>query len=346
MPRRLHRRLSVLALSVVATVALSACSSASPGGAGDEDADALVIYNAQHEKLTEEWADAFTEETGIAVVLRNGGDSELGNQLVAEGDASTADVFLTENSPAMSLVENAGLLAPVDSATLQTVPEAYRPASGDWTGIAARSTVLVYNPSLIDEADLPASLMDLQDPEWKGRWGAAPSGADFQAIISAMLQTQGSEATATWLDAMNANAEIYNNNIATMKAVNAGDVPVGVIYHYYWYRDQDGTKENSGNTELHYFGNQDPGAFVSVSGGAVLKNATHPEEAQKFLAFLTRTEGQRILGEGYSFEYPVASDVPANPALPALDTLDAPAIDPSTLNGPDVIQLMIDAGLL
>ncbi|MEJ1090609.1 iron ABC transporter substrate-binding protein [Microbacterium istanbulense] len=346
MPRRLHRRLSALALSVVATVALSACSSASPGGAGDEDADALVIYNAQHEKLTEEWADAFTEETGIAVVLRNGGDSELGNQLVAEGDASTADVFLTENSPAMSLVENAGLLAPVDSATLQTVPEAYRPASGDWTGIAARSTVLVYNPSLIDEADLPASLMDLQDPEWKGRWGAAPSGADFQAIISAMLQTQGSEATATWLDAMDANAEIYNNNIATMKAVNAGDVPVGVIYHYYWYRDQDGTKENSGNTELHYFGNQDPGAFVSVSGGAVLKNAAHPEEAQKFLAFLTGTEGQRILGEGYSFEYPVASDVPANPALPALDTLDAPAIDPSTLNGPDVIQLMIDAGLL
>ncbi len=346
MPRRLPRRLSVLALSVVATVALSACSPASPGSAGDEDADALVIYNAQHEKLTEEWADAFTEETGIAVVLRNGGDSELGNQLVAEGDASTADVFLTENSPAMSLVENAGLLAPVDSATLQTVPEAYRPASGDWTGIAARSTVLVYNPSLIDEADLPASLMDLQDPEWKGRWGAAPSGADFQAIISAMLQTQGSEATATWLDAMDANAEIYNNNIATMKAVNAGDVPVGVIYHYYWYRDQDGTKENSGNTELHYFGNQDPGAFVSVSGGAVLKNAAHPEEAQKFLAFLTGTEGQRILGEGYSFEYPVASDVPANPALPALDTLDAPAIDPSTLNGPDVIQLMIDAGLL
>ena len=346
MPRRLQRRLSVLALSAVAAVTLSACSSATPSGEGEENKDALVIYNAQHEKLTEEWADAFTEETGIDVVLRNGGDSELGNQLVSEGDASTADVFLTENSPAMSLVENAGLLAPVDAATLETVPAQYRPESGDWTGIAARSTVLVYNPSLIDEADLPASLMDLQDPKWKGRWGGAPSGADFQAIVSAILQTQGEEATAAWLDAMHENAEIYNHNIATMKAVNAGEVPVGVIYHYYWYRDQDGTKENSGNTKLHYFGNEDPGAFVSVSGGAVLKNALHPEEAQKFLAFLTGTAGQEILGEGYSFEYPVASGVPANPALPALDTLDAPVIDPSTLNGPDVIQLMIDAGLL
>ena len=79
---------------------------------------------------------------------------------------------------------------------------------------------------------------------------------------------------------------------------------------------------------------------------AAVGSPAEKAEAQKFLAFLTRTEGQRILGEGYSFEYPVASDVPANPALPALDTLDAPAIDPSTLNGPDVIQLMIDAGLL
>ena len=104
---------------------------------------------------------AFTEETGIEVVLRNGNDSELGNQLVEEGDASRADVFLTENSPAISLVENAGLLAPVDQATLDLVPEQYRPSSGLWTGIAARSTVFVYNPELLDESELPVSLMDL-----------------------------------------------------------------------------------------------------------------------------------------------------------------------------------------
>lgn len=340
MPRRLRRALP--ALIVTAALALTACG---PTASTSSD-DALVVYNAQHERLTEEWADAFTEETGIDVVLRNGGDSELGNQLVSEGDASAADVFLTENSPAMSLVENAGLLAPVEDETLEKVPADFRPTSGDWIGIAARSTVLVYNPSMIDEADLPASLMDLQKPEWKGRWGAAPSGADFQAIVSAVLQTQGSEATMQWLDAMDANAEIYTNNIATMKAVNAGEVPVGVIYHYYWYRDQDATKENSANTKLHYFGRQDPGAFVSISGGAVLKNAKHPEQAQKFLAFLAGTTGQKILGDGYSFEYPVASGAAANPALPALDTLDAPRIDPSTLNGRDVIQLMINAGLL
>lgn len=326
----------------IGSLLLTGCSS----GGGGVPEDALVIYNAQHEQLTEEWVEAFTAETGIEVVLRNGGDSELANQLVAEGDASRADVFLTENSPAMTLVENEGLFAPVDEATLAAVPAQFRPSTGAWTGIAARTTVLVYNPSMIAEADLPASLIELQEPEWKGRWGAAPGGADFQAIVSAVLETQGEDGARAWLEGMQQNATIYRNNIATMKAVNAGEVPVGVIYHYYWYRDQDKTAENSGNTELHYFGNQDPGAFVSISGGGVLKSSTHPEQAQQFLAWLTGEQGQTILGEGYSFEYPVSDEVPARAPLPALDSLDAPVIDPSALNGPKVIDLMTEAGLL
>ncbi|PZF80071.1 iron ABC transporter substrate-binding protein [Jiangella anatolica] len=346
MTRRRSR--AVLAAGLAASVlGLTACSDdaeTDPVAAASDDT--LVVYNAQHEQLTEEWAEAFTEETGIEVVLRNGNDSELGNQLVQEGDDSRADVFLTENSPAISLVENAGLLAPVDQATLDQVPEQYRPASGLWTGIAARSTVFVYNPDELTEAELPASIMDLADPSWQGRWGGAPGGADFQAIVSAILDLEGPDATSAWLDGMKDNATVYQNNIATMKAVNAGEVPGGIIYHYYWFRDQDGTKENSGNTELHFFGNQDPGAFVSVSGGGVLASSENQDAAQQFLAFLTGTTGQEILGTGYSMEYPVASGVAANPALPALDSLQAPAVDPSNLNSVEVTDLMTDAGLL
>ena len=110
-------------------------------------------------------------KTGVKVTLRNGDDSELGNLLVQEGAASPADVFLTENSPAMALVEEAGLFAPVDQATLDQVPAAYRPSTGAWTGIAARTTVFAYNPTLIPAADLPASLLDLQDAGVEGPLG-------------------------------------------------------------------------------------------------------------------------------------------------------------------------------
>jgi len=304
------------------------------------------VYNAQHESLTQAWVDAFTAKTGVKVTLRNGDDSELGNLLVQEGAASPADVFLTENSPAMALVENAGLFAPVAQATLDQVPAAYRPSTGAWTGIAARTTVFAYNPTLVPAPDLPASLLDLQDPAWKGRWAASPSGADFQAIVSGLLALKGKPATEAWLAGMKTNATAYQGNTTVMKAVNAGEIPAGVIYHYYWFGDQAKTGENSKNVTLHYFKNEDPGAFVSVSGGGVLKSSKNAAAAQALLEFITDTEGQTILQTGTSFEYAIASGVAANKELVPLDQLDAPVIDPSKLDSKEVTDLMTQAGIL
>jgi iron(III) transport system substrate-binding protein len=337
--RRRWSRIAALVSVLAVVLGATACS-------GSEDKNELLIYNAQHESLTKEWIDAFTKETGIKVTYRQGGDTELGNQLIAEGDASPADVFLTENSPAMAAVERAGLFADLDGETFKQVPPQFRPASGKWTGVAARTTVFVYNTAKLKRNRLPKSLLDLQQPEWKGRWGAPPAKADFQAIVAALLQLRGEPATAQWLAAMKANAVIYNDNIATLKAVNAGEVDGGVIYHYYWFRDQAETKEMSGNTALHYFKNGDPGAFVSISGGGVLKSSKRQKEAQQFIRFVTGKTGQEVLQKGDSFEYPVAIDVRANPALVPLVRLQAPLVDPSTLDAQKVTDLMTKAGLL
>ena len=327
-------------LSVIAVVAsATACSS-------DDQGDELLIYNAQHESLTKEWIDAFTKETGIKVTYRQGGDTELGNQLIAEGDSSPADVFLTENSPAMAAVEDAGLFADVDAATVEQVPAEYRPSTNKWTGVAARTTVFAYNTQKLQLGQLPKSIMDLQQPEWKGRWGAPPPKPDFQAIVAAMLQLTGEQATSAWLTAMKTNAVLLQDNIATLRAVNDGEIDGGIIYHYYWFRDQAKTKEISANTALHYFRNEDPGAFISISGGGVLESSKKKDQAQQFLKFVTSKAGQEVLEKGTSFEYPVASGVPANPALPALDTLQAPKVDPSTLDAAKVTDLMTKAGLL
>src|SRR6187401_2249508 len=126
---RWRRRVAVVLSAVAVAAGMVACSS--------EGSDELLIYNAQHESLTKEWIDAFTKETGIKVTYRQGGDTELGNQLIAEGSSSPADVFLTENSPAMAAVERAGLFADLDADTLNQVPAQYRPSTGKWTGVAA-----------------------------------------------------------------------------------------------------------------------------------------------------------------------------------------------------------------
>ncbi len=341
---------TALAAATATLLALSACSGAPSGTNGGSTAgasgDGIVVYNAQHENLTGAWVDAFTKETGIKVTLRNGDDLEMSNQLSEEGKNSPADVFLTENSPAMVRIASAGLLAPVDQATLSQVPAQYRPSTGDWTGIAARSTVLAYNKTKLSADQLPKSLMDLADPSWKGRIGASTGGADFQAIVSAMLALKGEDATQKWLEAAKTNFKSYKDDTPVLAAVNAGEVDAGVLYHYYSFVDQAQTGENSKNVDLHYFKNQDPGAFVSVSGGAVLASSKKQAQAQQFLKFVTGKAGQQVLQNGDSFEYTVGSDVPANSKLVPLKDLQAPSVDPAKLNSEKVTELMTKVGLL
>jgi iron(III) transport system substrate-binding protein len=306
----------------------------------------LTLYNAQHEDLVTAMVTGFTQSSGIKVDIRSGKDFELANQIVQEGGSSPADVFVTENSPAMQVVQDKGLFAPVDKTTLAQVPPQFAPSTADWVGVAARATVLVYNPSMISAEQLPKSIMNLSESDWKDRVGVAATGADFQAIVSAVLAIEGTDATADWLKGLKSNARIYSGNGAVMKAVNTGEIPAGVIYHYYWYKDRAESGANSSNTELYFFPDQDPGGFVSVSGLGALKSSKHPREAQMLLQYMTGAAGQKVLADSTALEYTVNSSVPANPKLKPLSELSPPNVDTAKLNGPQVIQLMQDAGLL
>jgi iron(III) transport system substrate-binding protein len=306
----------------------------------------LTLYNAQHEDLVTAMVAGFTQTTGIKVNIRSGKDFELANQIVQEGASSPADAFVTENSPAMQIVQDKGLFAPVDKTTLAQVPPQFAPSTADWIGVAARATVLVYNPRMLAAEKLPKSILDLGGSDWKDRVGVAATGADFQAIVSAVLAIEGPDATTTWLKGLKSSARVYSGNGAVMKAVNAGEIPAGVIYHYYWYKDRAESGANSGNTELYFFPDQDPGGFVSVSGLGALKSSKHPKEAQMLLQYMTGTAGQKVLADSTALEYTVNSSVPANPKLKPLGELSPPNVDTAKLNGPQVIQLMQAAGLL
>ena len=307
----MKRAPALLALTLATTLLASGC------GGGE---DALVVYNAQHEELMTDVAKAFTEETGIEVELRNGKDLEMSAQLVAEGDASPADVFLTENSPAMAQVEQAGLFTELPDAAVADIPAQYRPRTGLWTGFVARSTVLVYNTDLVSEDELPDSILDLADPEWRGRISFSPTGADFQAIVAALLDLEGEPATRAWLEGIKAN--------------------------YYWYRDQAESGDVSDNSELYYFGEQDPGAFVSVSGAGILASSDHRAEAEKFVSYLTSTAGQQQLADSYALEYPLNPAVRLDPPVKPFSELAPPQVNVSDLDGEAVVDLMTEVGFL
>jgi iron(III) transport system substrate-binding protein len=327
----------LLAMSLVAALAVTGCS---------DDGPSIVVYNAQHEQLLDEIAPKFTERTGIDVELRNGSDPEMAAQLIQEGDASPADVFLTENSPAMAAVEREGLFARLDPKAVEPIPQQYKPTSGDWTGFVARSTVLVSNTSMVDESDLPDSIMDLADPKYAGMISFSPTGADFQAIVAAVLDLEGEQKTREWLAGLKANGTVYDGNNVVLESVNAGESAIGIIYHYYWYRDQAESGENSDDTALYFFGNQDPGAFLSVSGAGVLASSDHPKEAQQFVEYLTSKEGQQALADSYAMEYPLNPAVTLGPPVKPFSELEPPEVNVSDLDGDKVVDLLTEAGFL
>ncbi|KRC52724.1 MULTISPECIES: iron ABC transporter substrate-binding protein [unclassified Nocardioides] len=328
--------LGVAALTLLAPL-LAACG---------DDEPKLVIYNAQHEQLLKELAPEFTKETGIEVELRNGKDLELSNQLVQEGKASPADVFLTENSPAMSQVEAAGLFSKLPSDILDVIPAQYRPRSGLWTGFVARSTTLVYNTDQVEESDLPASILDLAKPEWKGRISFSPTGADFQAIVAGMLDLEGEQTTKAWLEGIKANGKVYDGNNLVLEAVNSGEVEVGIVYHYYWERDHKESGDVSDHSSQYYFGNQDPGAFVSVSGAGVLASSDMKTEAEKFVEFLVNEKGQQVLADSYALEYPLNPAVQLEGVAKPFDELQPPDVNVSDLDAKKVVDLMTEVGFL
>lgn len=342
-PIPLSRTVARVLVAGVAVLAVAGCGSGSDGSG----TPTLVLYNGQHESTTQVLVDDFTKETGIKVEVRSGEDPELANQILQEGSASPADVLYTENSPALELLSEKGKFARLDAATLENVPRRYRSDEGDWIGVAGREVVLAYNPSKLPAGRLPVSLMDVGGPSWQGKVGIEPGGADFQAIVAAVLADQGVAKTTAWLEGLKRVGEVYQHNAAILQAVDRGQLSAGIIYHYYWFRDRAESGANSGNVRLHYFGHQDPGAFVSVSGAGVLESSGHPEAAQKLVAFLTDTQGQTDLARSDDFEYPLNPNVQANPQLKPFDELDPPPISPDQVgDGTAAVALLRQVGLL
>jgi iron(III) transport system substrate-binding protein len=349
------RRVSLVILTglVLATgAALSACSSPADSSSGTT----ITLYNGQHEQTADNLISAFEQKTGIHVVVRNDDEDVLADQIVAEGSRSPADVFYTENSPPLESLQAKGLLSPVDSATLAKTPSKYNSPQGDWVGVSARVSVIIYNPSLISASQLPTHVSQLADPQYKGKLALAPGETDFQPIVTDYQRLYGTAATLTWLKKIEANAagHIYPDNETIADEVNRGAAAFGIVNQYYWYRMRAEIGTSNMHSKITYFAAGDPGYVLDVSGAAVLKSSTHQAAAQKFLAFLVSRQGQEIIAtpgtgtsQSLSFEYPIASGVTTKAGETPFSQLKPYPITIAELgDGSTAIALMTKAGLL
>jgi iron(III) transport system substrate-binding protein len=336
-----------LAAGAVTALLAAGCSTASGSGSGSQT---ITLYNAQHEQTTDALITAFTAQTGIKVKVRSDGEDVLTAQLEQEGSKSPADVFYTENSPWLAQLDEKHLLAPIDPATLQQVPASDSASTGDWIGVSARVSVLVYNTDKLKASQLPTSILDLADPKWKGKLELAPAETDFWPIVSSVAKAYGDAKALTWLKGLKSNAapnDTIPDNETVVSDVNKGTNDMGLINHYYFYRLQAEIGKPAMHAALSFFAPHDPGYVLNISGAAVLKSSKHQAAAQKFVAFITSAAGQTILAKSDSFEYPIGAHVAANPELPPFAQLQPNSFSVAELGtGADAKTLLQESQLL
>jgi iron(III) transport system substrate-binding protein len=304
-----------------AAIALFALALAGCGGSGSHK-PSIVLYNGQHLELTRALISAFERRTGIDVRVRSNDGVVLADQILQEeAGSSPADVYLTENSPELTYLDERDRLARLPGSILRQVPSEYRSPRGDWVGLALRVGSLVYDPSKQKPAQLPRSILDLARPAWRGKVAVAPLDSDFPPIVGAVIAARGEKAAVAWLAGLKRNARVYQDEEAVVAAVERGDVATGIVNQYYWYRLR--LEEGAGRVKsrLYFFPGGDPGSVVNVSGAGVLAGSKHRVEAEQFVEFLASPAAQRLIAAGDDFEYPARNGIPPNPSLPPLSSL-------------------------
>jgi iron(III) transport system substrate-binding protein len=329
-------------------IVLAACCAALADGCGGGPGHSTItLYNGQHAELTSSLAAAFEKATGVKVQIRTNDSAVLADQIIQEGDVSPADVYISENSPELMELQRRGLLAQLPQFILSQAPGGDDSPTGNWVGMALRVSSLVYDPARVSRSQLPASILDFAQPQWKGKIAIAPTDSDFPPLVGAVIATHGEAAARDWLAGLKRNARIYQDEEAIVAAVNRGDVSSGVINQYYWYRLQLELGKKAMSSALYYFSADDVGAVINISGAALLKSSKQRRNAERFIRFLVGKAGQQIIAGSDDFEYPVRSDTAPNGALPPLASIGHTSISAASLgNGELAAHLIRQVGLL
>jgi iron(III) transport system substrate-binding protein len=279
------------------------------------------VYSSRHYDADDQIYQKFTEETGIKVNIVEGQAEELIERINTEGANSPADVLITVDAGNLWRAEQDGLFAPVESPTLQErIPANLRNPDNLWFGFTKRARVIMYNPDRVKVEEL-STYEDLTDPKWKGRIAVRSSSNIYnQSLVASLVANLGEEKTEAWIKGLVANfaRSPEGNDRDQIEAVASGAADIAIANTYYLPRyanPEDPAQQEIFDKVKVFFPNQsDRGAHVNISGGGMVKTAPHPEEAVKFLEFLTSDIAQEIFA-GNNNEYPVVEGVPLAPVL-------------------------------
>ena len=301
----------------------------------DANGFSVTVYSGRSENLIKPVLDAFACESGTSVRVRWASSTDLALLIAEEGDRTEADVFISRSPGPVGFLESKGLLNSMDFNVLDLVAPEHRGANGTWIGFSGRKRVLVHNLDSVPAAELPSSVFDLTEPQWRGRVAIPATNGSFVDWFTVFRDQYGNDAATQWLsDMVDNDARYYPNNVAIVEAAARGEVDMGLVNHYYNYRlaadaEAAGTPHQAANHDLS---DEDIGALLIITAATMTSNVNDRVASQNLISYLLSPSAQRYFTTN-TYEYPLAGGVEPNPALPPLAALSIGSVDFDALGG-------------
>jgi iron(III) transport system substrate-binding protein len=245
----------------------------------------VIAYCAQDQVYAESIFRDFEKQTGIKV--RAVYDSEavktvgLANRLLAERSHPQCDVFWGNE----------------EMRTRQmAAQDVFRETDG-WAAFGYRSRRVVINTNLVQLGSAPHSLLELTNEPWRGKVALAyPQFGTTGAHFHALRQHWGAGHWEAWCRALSANKPLaVDGNSVVVKLVGKGEASIGLT-------DSDDIAEgqNNGLPIMPLPMNEE--TLLIPNTVAIIRNAPHPESAQKLFDFLQRPAVAERLIDGKALE--------------------------------------------
>ncbi len=304
----------------------------------------LTIYSGRNEELIGPLLEKYEAETGTTINVRYADTAELAAAILEEGPNSPADIFFGQDAGALGALQKANRTRQLPEEILKKVDSRFRSPEGQWIGVSGRARVIDYNTELVNENELPDSIWELTEEQWRGRVGWAPTNGSFQAFVTALRVTEGDDRALQWLEAMRDNdAQVYSNNTTILEALGRGEIELGLVNNYYLNRFQ---AEDPNFPVDHHYTENDAGSMINVAGVAITDTTEHEEQAISLINYLLSPESQQYFAQETN-EYPLATGVPSSEEQVPLEQIDAPDIDLSNLDDLEgTLSLLQQAGVL
>lgn len=312
-------KLSVMALAGLTV--LAGCS----GGPSDPavPANEVNLYTARHYDSDKALYERFTEQTGIKINRIEGKADELIARMKSEGANSPADVVITADAGALWRGQQAGLLQPIKSDTINAaIPANLREPGGHWFGFTRRARIVAYDPAKVQPAEVD-DYAKLAEPRFKGKICVRSSDSIYNlSLVGALIEEWGTEKANTWVKGVVANMARApeGGDRDQIRAVAAGVCEVAITNSYYYLRMAKGEEADdkaiTDRLKLAFPTLGGKGAHVNISGGGVAKHAPHRENAIKLLEFFASVDSQQHISA-------TNSEFPASPNVPVVAPVDA-----------------------